>query len=59
MDALTVTMLALVSLISAGMYRWIEVPCQRPFQQLARRVDAARVQHQKRALEPVASAESR
>jgi peptidoglycan/LPS O-acetylase OafA/YrhL len=57
MDALTVSMLALVSLISAGMYRWIEVPCQRPFQQLARRVDATRAARQKHALEPVASAE--
>jgi len=53
MDALTVTMLALVSLIAAGMYRWIEVPCQRPFQKLARRVDASRVRRVDAALEPV------
>jgi peptidoglycan/LPS O-acetylase OafA/YrhL len=39
MDLLTVVMLATVTVIAAGMSRWIEVPCQRPFQNWARRLE--------------------
>jgi len=42
MDLLTVFMLGVVTVVSAGMSRWIEIPCQLPFTKWAKKLEGRR-----------------